>query len=83
MFSTVLPSRTVCLAMAARALPRLATSRALPVAARFLWLLWNSATSSPMIGLAMTMPQTTSLSSFAAAVPNNEEMRVKASIVSG
>src|SRR5512134_1608306 len=36
MFGPVLPSGPVCFAMAARALPRLATSKAVPVAARFL-----------------------------------------------
>src|SRR5512144_2841790 len=46
MLSTVLPSSPVCFAICARALPRLATSRAVPLPTRFLCEAWNSATPS-------------------------------------
>ena len=79
MLSTRLAVEPGLLRHRARALPRLATSSAVPVPARFLWMAWNSATPSAMFGLAVTIPQTTSLSSVAAAVPNSAGMRVKAS----
>ena len=58
--------------MAARAAPRFATSRPEPVPARFLWLAWNKALLSPIAGFEVTIPQTTSLSSVAAEVPNRD-----------
>src|SRR5574342_1357725 len=54
--STVLPSSPVCFAICARALPRLATSSAVPVPTRFLCEAWNSVTPSAMFGLDVTMP---------------------------
>ena len=64
--------------MAVRALARPATSSAAP-AARFLWLAWKSVVPSAIAGLAVKMPQTTSLSSVAAEVPKSAGTRVKAS----
>ena len=65
--------------MAVRALASPATSSAAPVPARFLWLAWKSASPSAIAGLAVKMPQTTSLSSVAAEVPKSAGTRVKAS----
>ena len=65
--------------MAVRALARPATSSAAPAPARFLWLAWNSVVPSAIAGLAVKMPQTTSLSSVAAEVPKSAGTRVKAS----
>ncbi len=69
MFSTVFLSSPVCFAIAARAAPTLVTSSAAPVPARFLWVAWKRALPSAMAGLAVMMPQTTSLSSWAMELP--------------
>ena len=75
----VFPSSPVCLAIAVRALPRYRLASAVPVPARFLWVAWNNASPSAIVGLAVMMPQTTSDSSCAMELPYIAGIRVKAS----
>ncbi len=65
--------------MAARAAPIAVTLSAVAGFARLPWFWWNSAMESLIAAFARMMPQTTSLSSVAIAVPYIAGMRVKAS----